>query len=257
MIPKKIHYCWFGHGPLPELAVKCIESWKKYLPDYEIKRWDESNFDVNIIPYTAEAYALGKYAFVSDYARFWILYREGGLYFDTDVEVIKPLDDIVARGPFLGCEQAANPSIPADAPGKNLWCAPGLGMGAPANLPLYRQMQEIYETLHFENNEGGKKIMTIVNYTTDYLCERGFCNSPSIQEIDGIFIYPNDYFCPINPVTKRMHITPNTRTIHHYAASWMELGMKDKLKNSIRSLIPESVLLWFNKLKKKRVNVKK
>lgn len=100
-IPTVIHYCWFGGKPLPALAVKCIESWKKYLPDYEIKRWDESNFDVNLIPYTQQAYEAKKYAFVSDYARFWILYKYGGLYFDTDVEVIKPMDDLIAAGPFM------------------------------------------------------------------------------------------------------------------------------------------------------------
>ena len=98
MIPKIIHYCWFGRGPLPELAQKCIASWKKYLPDYEIKEWNEDNFDVNILPYTAEAYQAKKYAGVSDYARFWILYQYGGIYFDTDVEVIRPIDDIVVRG---------------------------------------------------------------------------------------------------------------------------------------------------------------
>ena len=107
MIPKIIHYCWFGRNPLPELAQKCIASWRKYLPDYEIKEWNEDNFDVNMIPYTAEAYKAKKYAFVSDYARFWILYKYGGLYFDTDVEVIKPMDDIIARGPFMGCENEA------------------------------------------------------------------------------------------------------------------------------------------------------
>lgn len=104
MIPKIIHYCWFGRGPLPELAQKCIASWKKYLPDYEIKEWNEDNFDVNIIPYTAEAYQAKKYAFVSDYARFWIMYHYGGIYFDTDVEVIRPMDDIVANGNFMGFE---------------------------------------------------------------------------------------------------------------------------------------------------------
>ena len=107
MIPKIIHYCWFGRNPLPELAQKCIASWKKYLPDYEIKEWNEDNFDVNIIPYTAEAYAAKKYAFVSDYARFWILYKYGGIYFDTDVEVIRPIDDIIAKGNFMGCETDA------------------------------------------------------------------------------------------------------------------------------------------------------
>lgn len=104
MIPKIIHYCWFGRNPLPPLAQECIASWRKYLPDYEIKEWNEDNFDVNAIPYTAEAYRQKKYAFVSDYARFWIMYHYGGLYFDTDVEVIRPLDDIIAAGNFMGFE---------------------------------------------------------------------------------------------------------------------------------------------------------
>ena len=94
---KVIHYCWFGGKPLPRSAEKCIASWKKFLPEFEIVRWDESNFDVNAIPYTREAYSAGKYAFVSDYARFWILYHNGGLYFDTDGEVINNLDDILIQ----------------------------------------------------------------------------------------------------------------------------------------------------------------
>ena len=116
MIPKVIHYCWFGGNPLPASAKKCIASWRKYLPDYEIKEWNESNFDVNIIPYTAEAYKAKKYAFVSDYARFWILYKYGGLYFDTDVEVIKNMDDIIAKGAFMGCENEAKPGGKKEQP---------------------------------------------------------------------------------------------------------------------------------------------
>ena len=104
MIPKIIHYCWFGHNPLPESAIKCIESWKKFFPDYEIREWNEDNFNVDIIPYTKDAYEAKKYAFVSDYARFWILEKFGGLYFDTDVEVIKSMEDIIAEGAFLGAE---------------------------------------------------------------------------------------------------------------------------------------------------------
>ena len=104
MIPKIIHYCWFGGNPLPELAIKCIESWKKYLPDYEIKEWNESNFDINCCAYVREAYEAKKWAFVSDYARFWILYQHGGLYFDTDVELIKSIDDLIVKGAFMGCE---------------------------------------------------------------------------------------------------------------------------------------------------------
>ncbi len=131
MIPKIIHYCWFGGNPLPPLAEKCIASWQKFLPDYEIKRWDESNFDVNIIPYTQQAYESKKYAFVSDYARFWILYKFGGLYFDTDVEIIRPMDDIIAAGPFMGCENpaqdGATPNSLGIAPGPGPWGKPRPG----------------------------------------------------------------------------------------------------------------------------------
>ena len=104
MIPKIIHYCWFGRNELPKSALRCIDSWRKHFPDYEIKEWNEDNFDVDMMPFTREAYARKKYAFVSDVARFWILYHHGGLYFDTDVEVIRPMHDIVARGAFMGIE---------------------------------------------------------------------------------------------------------------------------------------------------------
>lgn len=141
MIPKIIHYCWFGRGSLPELAQKCIASWKKYLPDYEIKEWNEDNFDVNIIPYTAEAYAQKKYAFVSDYARFWILYKYGGIYFDTDVEVIRSIDDIIAKGNFMGFETNPNSQKSGDASEASV--NPGLGMGVAPGLGIINHM------LHF------------------------------------------------------------------------------------------------------------
>ena len=146
MIPKKIHYCWFGRNPLPPLALKCIESWKRYLPDYEIKEWNEDNFDVNMIPYTKEAYEAKKYAFVSDYARYWILYQYGGLYFDTDVEIIKNMDDIIARGPFMGCENEANLGATSTELGLGLGCNPG--------LLFYKEMLDLYGTLHFVNPNG-------------------------------------------------------------------------------------------------------
>ena len=133
MIPKVIHYCWFGRNPLPESAVKCIDSWRKFMPDYEIKEWNEDNFDVNAIPYTAEAYQMKKYAFVSDYARFWILYQYGGLYFDTDVELIKPIDDIVEKGPFMGIEETCK-IIPVNLVGYPL-VNPGLGISVEQGYP--------------------------------------------------------------------------------------------------------------------------
>lgn len=125
MIPKIIHYCWFGRNPLPGSAERCIASWRKFLPDYEIREWNEDNFDIDVSRYARQAYDAGKYAFTSDYARFWILYNYGGLYFDTDVEVIRPLDDIIARGPFMGCEHDAK----SDADASDLGIAPGLGLG--------------------------------------------------------------------------------------------------------------------------------
>jgi hypothetical protein len=217
-IPKIIHYCWFGRNPLPELALKCIESWKKYLPDYEIKVWNEDNFDVNIIPYTAEAYKAKKYAFVSDYARFWILYKYGGLYFDTDVEVIKPMDDIIARGPFMGCENEAGKGA------TTLGVAPGLGLGVNPGLGLYKDILDYYGTVSFLHENGSYNQTTVVEHVTGILCKHGLKDVNEIQECGGIFIYPKEYFCPLDYETGQLNITPNTYTIHHYMASWLTKG---------------------------------
>lgn len=170
MIPKIIHYCWFGRGPLPELAQKCIASWKKYLPDYEIKEWNEDNFDVNIIPYTAEAYAMKKYAFVSDYARFWILHKYGGIYFDTDVEVIRPIDDIIARGNFMGFETDPNPAKGDASEGS---VAPGLGLGVNPGLWIIEKMMHYYDGQHFVHEAVMKNQITVVHIATKVLCDNG------------------------------------------------------------------------------------
>ena len=182
MIPKIIHYCWFGRNPLPESAKKCIASWRKFLPDYEIKEWNEDNFDVNIISYTQQAYEAKKYAFVSDYARFWILYKYGGLYFDTDVEVIKPMDDIIERGPFMGVEvpvkQNELPKV-----------APGLGLGVYPGHSLYKDLLEKYAPLRFKNEDGSLNQKTIVAYNTEVLQEHGLQPTSEIQEVAGVWIF--------------------------------------------------------------------
>ena len=173
MIPKKIHYCWFGRNPLPESAKKCIASWRKFLPDYEIIEWNEDNFDVNSIPYTAQAYSVGKYAFVSDYARFKILYEHGGLYFDTDVEVIRPMDDIIDAGPFMGFEiDAADPSV-----GVN----PGLGLGALPRMDFFKTILSKYGSFSFLKSDGSFNETTIVAYTTDLLKENGLNYTPGYR----------------------------------------------------------------------------
>lgn len=204
---------------MPEMAIKCIESWKKFLPDYEIKQWDESNFDVNMIPYTAEAYRAKKYAFVSDFARFWILYNYGGLYFDTDVQLIKGIDDIVGRGPFMGCERDADEKAgeAADLPS----VAPGLGLAANPGLGLYSELLTLYKGLHFINPNGSYNQKTIVAYTTEVLRKHGLKNVPGIQECAGVWIYPKEYFCPLDFMTKELNITNNTRSVHLYSASWI------------------------------------
>lgn len=243
-IPKTIHYCWFGGNPLPLLAVKCLESWKKYLPDYEIKRWDESNFDVNIIPYTQQAYEAKKYAFVSDYARLWILYYYGGLYFDTDVEVIKTLDDIVAKGPFMGCE---NPARLGTSP-KKLGVNPGLGLGVNPGLGLYKELLDLYSTLSFIKSDGSLNTKTIVAYTTELLCKYGLKNTSDIQNVSGINIYPVDYFCPMDYNTGKLSITPHTISIHHYAKSWH--GIKEKLYRMTRRLLGKKIADYISKVYK-------
>lgn len=212
MIPKIIHYCWFGRNPLPDYAKQYIASWRKYLPDYEIKEWNEDNFDVNRIPYTREAYKAKKYAFVSDYARFWILYHYGGIYFDTDVEVIRNMDAIILKGPFMGIENVAKVD-------KYETVNAGLGLGAEKGMDFYKRVLDNYAGYHFFMPDGTLNLRTIVQYVTVELVKSGLKRSNDIQQCAGIYIYPKDYFNPKGGGI--MKITENTRTIHQYSATWV------------------------------------
>ena len=210
-IPKVIHYCWFGGNPLPDAAVRCIESWKKYCPGYEIRCWDESNYDVNACAYVKEAYEAGKWAFVSDYARFDILYQHGGIYFDTDVEMVAPIGDLLEKGSFMGVEQNDFGIV----------VNPGLGMASVPCHPVYGKILSNYRKIHFLNPDGTYNQTTVVKYTTDILMEYGLQESQEPQCVAGIWIYPWDYFCPMEYKTGKITISPNTRTIHRYSATWL------------------------------------
>lgn len=207
MIPKVIHYCWFGGKPLPKYAKKNIESFERFFPHYEIREWTESNFDINMIPYIHEAYEHKKYAFVSDFARYWILYYFGGLYFDTDVEVIKSFDDIIPQGPFLGIEKTRN----------NIYVNPGLCMGAEPGMSFYKKMIDFY--LELPQVDIVKP--HLVSKTTDFLVQMGFKRRDILQKVNEITIYPNDYFNPLDDYTGEITITPNSHSIHYYAKSWI------------------------------------
>lgn len=231
MIPKVIHYCWFGRNPLPESAKECIASWKKFLPDYEIKEWNEDNFDVNITTYTKEAYKAKKYAFVSDYARFWILYNHGGLYFDTDVEILKPIDDIVAKGGFMGMEKTEGNTIDK-FDSNTILIAAGLGLGVEKGHTLYKEVLDIYNKKHFIT-WSGNFTGTVVTILTNNLLKKKTILKDQVNELDGIFIYPDEYFDPMNYYTGEVTITPNTRTIHKYASTWVSKNKKS-IWNSIK-----------------------
>lgn len=245
MIPKIIHYCWFGRNSLPKNAIKCINSWKKYFPGYEIKEWNEDNFDFNCCAYVKEAYHAKKWAFVSDYARFWILYNYGGLYFDTDVEVIKDMSDIIKEGSFMGCE--ATDKI---VPGLGLGVNPGLGLGVNPGLGLYKEILENYQESHFLNSDGSNNYETVVNRTTKILKKHGFKDCNSIQKIADITIYPTEYFCPLDYATGKLEITENSRSIHWYDASWLDERMKKRKTRSeiIRNTIDGKVGIQLSRI---------
>ena len=222
MIPKVIHYCWFGGKPLPKSAKKCIASWKKFMPDYEVKEWNESNFDIDLIPYTREAYNDGKYAFVSDVARFWVLYHEGGVYFDTDVEVVHDITSLVEHGAFMGWEQA-------DILNQHN-VNPGLGMAAPTFLPFYQEMLDGFAKISYHLPDGCRNPYSMIPMINDLLLQKGLLMDGSMQKVSDVTIYPADYFCPMDSLTGKITLTENTHTIHRYTMSWMNRSTQWRVK---------------------------
>ena len=210
MIPKTIHYCWFGRNPKPKLAEKCIKSWKKYCPDYEIIEWNEDNFDIASAPlYVRQAYDAKKWAFVTDYVRLKIVYDNGGIYMDTDVEIIKPLDGFLNHNAFFGFEDEQH-------------IATGLGFGAEKSYALLQKLMDDYLDISFIDENGEYDLMPCPQRNLRCFQDFGVRSNNQIQVINGCAFYPTDYFCPKDFHTNQIIITERTHTIHHFSGSWID-----------------------------------
>lgn len=222
MIPKIIHYCWFGGNPLDETAKKCIESWKRYCPDYEIIEWNESNFDINCCQYVKEAYEAKKWAFVTDYARLKVVYENGGIYLDTDVEIIKPLDALLSNTAFFGFQN------------ENL-IATGLGFGAQKGCDILNDLMLDYNGVSFCLPNGKYDLTPCPARNSEIFIKYGFKMDNSFQVLNGVVTYPSEYFCPKNSRTLKLEVTKNTYTIHHFAGTW--IGEKTNYRQKIKKLL--------------------
>lgn len=234
-IPKIIHYCWFGGNPLPEKVKNCIKSWKKYCPDYEIIQWNETNYNVNKIRYIKEAYESGKWAFVSDYARLDVVYQYGGIYLDTDVELVKSPDNLLEESMFLAIEK------------QNCQINTGLGFGAEKENLLLYQLMELYHNISFIKEDGTLNVIACPRYTTDFFLKRGYQLKDQNQRIENCLILSSEYFCPMDFQTGVINMTEHTVGIHWFEASWfekedknihdMEMKIRQKCPNRIGGLL--------------------
>ena len=222
MIPKTIHYCWFGGNPKSKLIEKCIKSWKKYCPYYEIIEWNESNFDINCCDYVKEAYEAKKWAFVTDYVRIWALNTYGGVYLDTDVELKKSLDKFLSHRAFTGFEKE-------DLPFTAVY-------GSEANHPLCATIISHYKDRHFLLPDGNFDLTTNTVSVTALLTQKYniILNNETQSFPDGLVVYSNDYFCPKRFVDDRVYKTKNTHAIHWFNASWHTKEQADLRKRTIK-----------------------
>ena len=220
MIPKIIHYCWFGRGEMPELVQTCIASWHTHMPDWEYRLWTEDNFEINEAPqYVREAYIAKKYAFVSDYVRLWALEREGGVYLDTDVEVLQSFDPLLSDTAFIGLEESK-----ALLPGT---CV----MGCEAHCGWVKDMLTTYDNARFIREDGTMDMTTNVMRLGNRMVEGGLQHERMIQYLSqwGLRVYTHDYFSPITS-TRVMRKSKNTYCIHRFAGTWVD-GKKTGIRD--------------------------
>ena len=229
MIPKLIHYCWFGQGQMPTKALYCIDTWKKYLPDYQLKQWNEDTFDLNSVLYAQQAYQARKFAFVTDYVRLYALFTEGGVYMDTDVEVLKSLDTLLSLPGFSGFE--SDTEIPT-----------GIMAAEVGNLWAEEQLA-YYTNRPFIKPDGSINYRTNVEIISEKMQQEGFELKNSYQVYKNcMHIFPKDYFCPKNR-TGEIILTPNTYCIHHFEGSWQPPQLKLK-KFFFQKIVGSRLTKW-------------
>lgn len=223
MIPKIIHYCWFGRGPKSEQAIKCIESWRKFLPDYQLKEWNEDNFDITQNQYVREAYENRKFAFVTDYVRLYALFHEGGVYMDTDVETLGNYDAFLHHHAFSGFETDGN--VPTGM------------MAAEKGSVWAKELLEQYSDRVFVLPDGSFDMTTNTHVITKYMIDKGLVLNNTYQDFPGLCtMYPTDYFCPKDHRTGKIRCTKNTVCIHHFAGSWLQHKWYQDLRHSLKVL---------------------
>lgn len=232
MIPKKIHYCWFGRGEKPKLAKKCIASWKKYMSDYEIIEWNEDNFDIDMNAYTRMCYDQKKYAFLTDYVRLIVVQKYGGIYFDTDVEVLRSFDDLLDNSAFFGFET-------------NEYVASGLGFGAEKENEIVKQMIREYDQLL--DGKNGTIVCPLLN--TEALLKFGLIQNGEEQRIGKAVVYPTDCFNPMDSATGKLNKTENTYSIHWYSMSWLpkNIQIKSKITQKFHRIFGVKCFAWLKR----------
>ena len=213
LIPKKIHYMWLGKQKIPDELQKCIDSWRKFCPDYEIIRWDESNYDYKKVAYMRDAYEAGDYGFIPDFARLDILYHNGGIYLDTDVEVRKSLDSMLYQEAFCGVEK---------------WQTLNFGgcSGAIKESPIIKKFLDAREQIQFIDKEGKKNKTTCGFYDTRTAIEQGYILDGTTQNVNGMNIYASDYFHPYDYMSGMEYCTEHTYSVHWFNGGWLDAKMK-------------------------------
>lgn len=223
MIPKIIHYCWVGNNPKPKSVLYCIESWKKFCPDYEIREWNETNYDFSKNNYMKQAYKAKKWGFVPDYARLDIIYNYGGIYLDTDVELIKSLDDLLENKSFFGFEDTGEGEY---------YIACGLGFGSVKNNELIKRLRDYYDSINFINEDGSLNLLPAPRHNCLVFKSYGILMNNLLQNYNGNIFYPSDYFCPKIFKSGKTTITKCTISIHHFSASWMDEAIRKEMEHN-------------------------